>query len=142
MELRIERTNTILYCRTWQPTVHFYREQLGLPVAFENEWFVEFALTGDSFLSVADARRATIADVGGQGVTLTLQVADVEEVRRQLSNRGIDPTPIQHRWGAAVFYCYDPEGHRLHPLSVKKRQEIVTRRKPCKKVKNRCQTGV
>lgn len=109
----IQRTNTILYCRHWQPTAHFYRELLGLPVSFENDWFVEFALTGDSFLSVADARRATIADVGGQGITLTLKVPDVEDARGKLAEQGIETTPIRHKWGGAVFYCYDPEGHRL-----------------------------
>lgn len=109
----VQRTNTILYCRYWQPTVHFYREQLGFPVSFENDWFVEFALTEDSFLSVADARQATIADVKGQGITLTLKVPDVEDTRRKLAGQGIDTTAIRHRWGAAIFYCYDPEGHRL-----------------------------
>ena len=113
MELRIQRTNTILYCRTWQPTVHFYREQLGLPVAFENEWFVEFGLTEDSFLSVADAGRATIASVGGQGITVTLQVPDVEGVKDILDEQGVETTPIRHKWGGAVLYCHDPEGHRL-----------------------------
>ena len=113
MELKIQRTNTILYCRHWQPAVRFYRDQLGLAVSFENEWFVEFALTEDSFLSVADAGRATIAAVGGQGITLTLKVPDLEEARRQLAQQGVEPTPIRHRWGSSVFYCYDPEGHRL-----------------------------
>ena len=113
MELKIQRTNTILYCRQWQPAVRFYREQLGLAVSFENEWFVEFALTEDSFLSVADAERATIAAVGGQGITLTLKVPDLEAARGQLAQQGVEPTPIRHRWGSSVFYCYDPEGHRL-----------------------------
>jgi len=111
--ISIERSNTILYCRCWQETVCFYRDLLGLPVAFENDWFVEFELTADAFLSVADSRRATIEDVGGQGITLTLKVPDVEAVRKYLMGKGVDVTPLMHRWGGAVIYCHDPEGHRL-----------------------------
>lgn len=109
----LERTNTILYCRHWQETVEFYRQRMGLPVLFENDWFVEFALTDDACLSIADARRATIEAVQGQGVTLTWRVPNLREVRQHLQRRGIDTTPIKIRWGAPVFYCHDPEGHRL-----------------------------
>ena len=109
----LERTNTILYCCRWQETVEFYRRRMGLPVLFENEWFVEFALTGDACLSIADARRATIESVHGQGITLTWRVANLREVKQRLEQRGIETTPIKYRWGAPVFYCHDPEGHRL-----------------------------
>ena len=111
--LGLERTNTILYCREWRATVRFYRERLSLPVSFENEWFVEFQLTEDSYLSIANAARATIRDVEGQGITLSWSVPDLAQTRQRLSLRGITVTPIQHKWGAHLFYCHDPEGHRL-----------------------------
>lgn len=44
-------------------TVHFYNKRMSLPVAFENDWFVEFQLTDTSFLSIANSARATISDV-------------------------------------------------------------------------------
>lgn len=108
-----QRSNTILYCRHWAPSVRFYRETLGLPVTFENDWFVEFRLTGTSFLSVANAARATIADVQGQGFTMSLQVSDLEQTRAVLERRGVSTTAIRRKWNAEVFYCHDPEGHRL-----------------------------
>lgn len=108
-----QRTNTILYCHRWQETVPFYKEVLALPVAFENDWFVEFRLTDTSFLSIANAARATIAAVQGQGVTLTWEVADLGRVRAVLETRGIAATAIRRKWGAQAFYCADPEGHRL-----------------------------
>lgn len=111
--LDLDRANLILYCRHWQDTVDFYRRHLGLPVAFENDWFVEFQLTPDAFLSIADSRRASIRDVHGQGITLTLRVADVDATQAALQDRGIESTPIRRKWDALVFYCYDPEGHRL-----------------------------
>ena len=111
--ITLERTNVVLYCRHWQPTVRFYREQLSLPVSFENDWFVEFELTADAFLSIADSRRSSIRDVQGQGITITCRVPDLQATRNELELRGIDVTPIRHNWGALVFYCQDPEGHRL-----------------------------
>ena len=58
--LRPTRANTILYCRNWAATVAFYR-RLAFPVGFENDWFVEFHLSGDAYLSVAAAGRASVA---------------------------------------------------------------------------------
>lgn len=109
----IERANTVLYCDTWAPTVHFYRTTIALPVTFENDWFVEFSIGTSASLSIADASRATIGAVGGQGVTLTLRVSDVARVRDTLVARGVELTPITDRWGGRVCYCRDPEGHRI-----------------------------
>ena len=79
--LAIERTNTVLYCERWSETVAFYRSVMGLGVAFENDWFVEFELTASAFLSIADSSRATIAAVQGQGITLTWQVPELGVAR-------------------------------------------------------------
>lgn len=105
--------NTILYCAKWVETVTFYRENLGLPVHFANDWFVEFELNAGSFLSVADAAKATISAVGGQGITLAWKVADAVAARESLSAAGTAVTPLQRKWGGLLFYCQDPEGHRL-----------------------------
>ncbi len=111
--IKVHRSNTILYCRCWQETMIFYKQQMGLPVVYENDWFVEFELTDSSFLSIANAARATIQAVDGQGITLTWQVTNIEQMHQQLMSRAIETTPIRDKWGARVFYCYDPEGHRL-----------------------------
>jgi len=111
--LAIERTNTVLYCERWADTVAFYESVLGLDVAFRNDWFVEFGLTPTSFLGIADSSRATVAAVEGQGVTLTWRVPDLDRARAVLEAGGFDATETQRRWGASVFYCRDPEGHRI-----------------------------
>ncbi len=111
--MRVRRANTILYCRKWRATATFYRDQLGLAVSFENEWFVEFVLTNGAALSVADASRATIGAVAGQGITLAWQVDDVAVLHDWLAAAGTPVTAIRRRWGAWVFYCHDPEGHRI-----------------------------
>lgn len=124
--IELKRTNTILYCRNWQETAHFYREQLRLPVVFANDWFIELRLTTTSFLSIANAARATIDAVQGQGITLTWQVDDVAAARAKLKASGIDVTPIQQKWGSQVCYCTDPEGHRLELWSPESAQEEGT----------------
>lgn len=111
--LAIRRTNTIVYCERWEATVAFYRDALELAITFANEWFVEFQLTPESFLSVADHRRATIAAGGGAGLTLSWQVADVAAARRLLLERGVEVGPVRSRWGAATVDLHDPEGNRI-----------------------------
>jgi catechol 2,3-dioxygenase-like lactoylglutathione lyase family enzyme len=111
--LDIDRTNTVLYCERWTETVAFYRSVLGLRVAFQNDWFVEFQLTSSGFLSIADCSRATVAAVDGQGITLTWQVPDIDHARAVLEASAVDVSEPRRRWGANVFYCYDPEGHRI-----------------------------
>ena len=111
--LQIEAANTVLYCEKWAETVAFYRETLALPVLFENEWFVEFALTESARFSIANAARATIDAVAGQGVTIAMQVADVFVAREKLVEGGVEIGRIKSRFNAQVCYFYDPEGHRL-----------------------------
>jgi catechol 2,3-dioxygenase-like lactoylglutathione lyase family enzyme len=108
------RANTILYCERWADTVDFYRRVLALPVNMEKDWFVEFQLTGDAFLSVADAARASIDTSRGAGLTLTLRVEDIDAVHERLAACGVDVPGIdRHPWGARRFLCHDPEGYRL-----------------------------
>ena len=129
MRLSIERTNTVLYCSRWQETVDFYRSVLDLPIAFANDWFVEFELTATSFLSVANAARSTIDAVGGQGITITAKVADVVTARQALVDRGVEVTPVQRRWGSAVVYLRDPERHRLELWSENDVSDRLSRRR-------------
>jgi catechol 2,3-dioxygenase-like lactoylglutathione lyase family enzyme len=120
-ELHFESANTILYCKRWKETVAFYQRQLGLPVTFSSDWFIEFRLADAAHLSIADEARASVKSGGGQGVTLTLQVDSAEAVRALLQKRGLNPEPLRdHPWGARAFYLYDPEGHRLEIWSPKK----------------------
>ena len=117
--LQIEQANTILYCEKWQETVAFYRDTLRLPIVVSNDWFVEFKLTDNSFVSIANVRRATIAPAHGAGITLTWRVADVQRSRDFLTTLGVQVTPIKQRWGASVAYLTDPEGNRIELWQAK-----------------------
>jgi uncharacterized glyoxalase superfamily protein PhnB len=74
---------------------------------------VEFQLTANGYLSIADAARATIAAVAGQGITLAWQLSDLDAAHQRLLAEGVSVTEIQQKWGARVCYFRDPEGHRL-----------------------------
>ncbi len=110
---QIHRTNTILYCSQWQATVKFYKERLDLQVNHNTDWFVEFQLAENQFVSIANAAESTIAPSDGNGITLSWQVGDLTAVHRELNRRGIAISPVLPKWGARVCYFHDPEGHRI-----------------------------
>lgn len=111
--MKIKATNTILYCKKWEETVAFYRNGLKLLVILSNDWFVEFKLNERSRLSVADATRTSIESSDGKGITISLQVDDIEQLQAELLEAGITSTPIKEVWGSKAIYIHDPEGNRL-----------------------------
>ena len=111
--MKIKAANTILYCKKWKETVAFYRDGLKLPILSSNDWFAEFKLNEMSRLSVANEARTSIKSGDGRGVTISLQVADIEQTQADLLNAGIPSTPVKEVWGARAIYVRDPEGNRL-----------------------------
>lgn len=112
--LPAKQVNTILYCTHFRRTVDFYRIALALPVTFERDWFVEFALCDGARLSIADEARARIKSSAGAGLTLSLEVENADRLWGELKENGLAPEPVRdHPWGARAFYLFDPEGHRL-----------------------------
>ena len=66
-----------------------------------------------SRLSVANEARTSIDSSGGKGITMSLQVVDVEQTRAELIEAGISAAPIKEVWGSRAIYINDPEGNRL-----------------------------
>ena len=111
--MKIKAANTILYCKKWQETIAFYKDGLKLLAISSNEWFVEFKLNEMSRLSVANETRTSIKSSDGKGITISLQVSDIEQTRAELLKVGITTTPIKEVWGSKAIYVHDPEGNRL-----------------------------
>ena len=112
--INIKATNTILYCKQWAEVVSFYKYKLKLDVNTTKEWFVEFKVTEHSYLSIADESRTSIKSSGGQGLTITFEVEDIEATHVFLTEAGCRPRLIKnHAWGASVIHIYDPQGNRL-----------------------------
>ncbi|QBG48209.1 methyltransferase domain-containing protein [Verrucomicrobia bacterium S94] len=112
--MHIETVNTILYCENWKETVAFYREIIGLKENASTDWMVEFLITPQSCLSVADAKRTTILPNLGKGITLTFKVVNLHETWRLLKKRNMHVDPIRDcKMGGEAFFLRDPEGNRL-----------------------------
>ncbi len=112
--MNIRTANTILYCRKWDETVAFYKSELKLEVTASLDWFVEFKLNETSRLSIANEARTSMDSNDGKGITIAMEVDDIEATYSVLKETGLNPTAIRdHPWGAKVLYIYDPEGNRL-----------------------------
>ena len=110
--MKIKAANTILYCEKWQETVDFYRNGLKLLIISSNNWSVEFKLNEMSRLSVANEARSSINSNQGKGITISLQVADMDQTRIELIEVGITPMPIKEKWDSKAMYIHDSEGNR------------------------------
>lgn len=113
----VERSNTILYCRHWLPTVRFYRDDLGLPVITESHWYIQLRVSAGWSLSLADATKTTVRSADGQGITLSWRVSDVDATRRALVDGGLEPSDVRVVGSARACYLRDPEGHRIEVWS-------------------------
>lgn len=113
-QVKLITSNIILYCKKWEETAHFYKKQLCLEVLFDTDWFIEFSLITNSRLSIADEKRSSIKSSSQKGITITLQVNNIEVVWNDFKKRDLKPTAIsKHPWDAKHFYIFDPEGHRI-----------------------------
>ena len=124
MQKHIITSNTIMYCKNWEKTVKFYKDMLNLPVSFSNEWFTEFHLGGNARLSIADERRSSQKSQDSRGITLALEVDNIDSVWTFINTRNLNPTEIRnHPWNARVFYFFDPEGHRIEIWQASSKKE-------------------
>ncbi|WP_083912094.1 VOC family protein [Desulfotignum phosphitoxidans] len=63
---------------------------------------------------VANEQKSTIKSLKEKGITIALQVQDIDAVWKKVVERKLKPTKIKHHpWNARVFYLFDPEGHRI-----------------------------
>ena len=113
--MKILAANTILYCRHWERSRHFYRDVLKLDISFQkDDWFMEFSVNGAAHVSIADATRCTIAPGDGAGLTFSFFVEDLPAVHVLFAGHKIATTEIRAQgWRAPYFYLHDPEGTRI-----------------------------
>ena len=111
--MEIKSSNTIIYCKKWDQTVSFYKNELKLPVTFSKEWFVEFQLTDNARISVANESKSSIKSCEGKGITISLEVEDIESTHSLMKESGLNPTAVKEIWESGLFYIFDPEGNRI-----------------------------
>lgn len=100
-------------------TVAFYKTKLRLRIKASFDWFVEFELNEAARLSIADVTRTSMETCAGKGITITMEVEDINACQLFLEKAGLHPPAIRdHSWGASVFFVYDPEGNSLNGCVV------------------------
>ncbi|MFE9702729.1 VOC family protein [Streptomyces sp. NPDC005930] len=109
-----------LFTEDLDATKRFYREVFGLPVAYENDnsAVFEFGNTIINLLKTSAApeliapAHVAPADTGSR-VQLTLPVADVDAMCKELAARGVTLLngPVDRPWGIRTASFRDPGGH-------------------------------
>jgi hypothetical protein len=80
----------------------------------KEDWFRELEMNPGARISVANVTRCTVPSSAGEGITLSWQVEELEELRAYLIEQGVKVTEIKsHSWRAPWFYAWDPEGTRI-----------------------------
>jgi catechol 2,3-dioxygenase-like lactoylglutathione lyase family enzyme len=96
----------------------FYTGRLGFEVVFEATWFVYLRASGDSPYGIAfmapdhPSRPPGPEAFAGEGLLLTLQVADAAAEFERLRQAGVtvDHPLSDEPWGQRRFGLYDPAG--------------------------------
>jgi len=114
-----------------QETKKFYTEVLDFGVSFENEFYI-LLYTPDqsaeiSFLQPNHPSQKPIfqSEFNGKGVYLTIEVENVDEVYKQLKDKGIQ-IEIEIRdepWGDRHFAIKDPNGIGIDIVTYTKPEE-------------------
>jgi catechol 2,3-dioxygenase-like lactoylglutathione lyase family enzyme len=106
----MQLVEVVLYVRDMQRAVDFYRDVLGLELAFESEHWTTFR-TGDCTLALhATTRR----EPGTGEPNPTFLVADADAERNRLVAAGVEVTEIREPApGVKVFDVHDPDGNRF-----------------------------
>lgn len=114
-----------------QETKKFYTEVLDFGVSFENEFYLLLHTPNNSaeisFLQPNHPSQQPIfqSAFNGKGVYLTIEVENVDEVYRQLKNKGIS-MEIEIRdepWGDRHFAIEDPNGIGIDVVTYTKPKE-------------------
>lgn len=111
--MKINKSNTILYCDRYKECLAFYGETLNLPISHSTDWFVEFKCGDNAFVSIADIKRSHQPSNIKEGITLSFCVDDVVATNESLIKKGVKTTPIKKIWNAQSFFCYDPDESRI-----------------------------
>lgn len=123
------KLNAGLITQKLQETKKFYTNVLDFGIRFENEFYLLLHTPNRtaeiSFLQPNHPSQKSIfqQEFNGKGVYLTIEVEDVDEIYKQLKNKGVS-IEIEIRdedWGDRHFAIIDPNGMGI---------DIVTYTKP------------
>ena len=101
----------------WEAALAFYRETLGLPLAFvdaELGW-AQFEVGEDVFLGLerCDRNDPEAGALVGRFVGISIAVEQIEEVCAELEAVGVEfvGPPEKQPWGGTLAHLRDPDGN-------------------------------
>lgn len=125
------KLNAGIITQKLQETKKFYTEVLGFGVSFENEFYLLLHTPDQSaeisFLQPNHPSQKPVfrSEFNGKGVYLTIEVENVDEVYKQLKDKGIQ-MEIEIRdepWGDRHFAVKDPNGIGIDIVTYTKTEE-------------------
>lgn len=102
---------TVLPCRRFDPTVAFYRDVMGFPLAVERDGRVNFQV-GPTVLALA-RRDDSGAPAASVQLAFRVEMPEVDRCHAELTARGvlIERGPVDlPAWGHRAIFFRDPEG--------------------------------
>lgn len=116
--MKVKRIVTNIEARDPAAMHHFYGQLLGLEVLMDQGWIITFghaAFPLGGWLELC-------ASEGGSGTPvpgLSVEVDDLEEAYRRMTNAGIEIEygPVNEPWGVRRFFVRDPSGKLVNILS-------------------------
>lgn len=103
----------------WEAALAFYRETLGLPLAFvdaEMGW-AQFEVGEEVFLGLerCDPDDPASKELVGRFVGTSIAVDDIDEVCESLVAQGVEfvGPPEKQPWGGTLAHLRDPDGNVL-----------------------------
>ncbi len=114
--MQFSKAGIILFTRSYQDCVAFYREVLGLPLMFQfdraDSTLTCFGLGGAYLMVEPGGPPISESDRGGESpVKLRFNVENVEISAMELRTKGVEITLRHHGWGTTAEFA-DPDGNR------------------------------
>lgn len=105
-----------VFCTNFHQSVEFYRDVIGLPLAFvdgEAGW-AQFQL-GSAYLGIEKCEHGSndAQELVGRFVGISIAVKDIHSSYEQLSGKGVEFTapPTKQPWGGILAHFKDPDGN-------------------------------
>ncbi len=112
--MKITMKNVVIFVRDLAGAKRFYLEQLGLPLSQETEMMLEFFPGDGTRLGVAKALHEAALPLVGRHTGITLTVADIVTLCRDLTAAGVKFTePLEASPWGKMAVVEDPEGNQI-----------------------------
>lgn len=118
MAMTIRRVVPNITTQRIEESVAFYTELFGFRVAMDMDWIVTLASPSDPAVQISFVRGEAPAPATEQ-VTLTIEVADVDQVHARAAARGdrvVYPL-TDESWGVRRFHVRDPNDVVINVMS-------------------------